>query len=109
MSSIYHNPLNARLNSQQQQENAIYIRDYLLPKGWTLNAICGMLGNLQSESLLNPNLYEDFKLHSSELGKYGYGLAQWTPWLGRIGDTIETQRNYHGTKSPTYGPQSCPL
>ncbi len=104
MASVYHNPLNAKLTDAQQKENAIYIRDYLLAKGWTINAICGVLGNFQSESRLNPNVYEGYTAHSSELGKYGYGLPQWTPWLGTSKyNTPELQRNYHGSNNPTFG------
>lgn len=103
MSSIYHNALNAHLTSEQQTDNAIYIRDYLLSKGWSLNAICGVLGNFQAESKLNPNVYQGFYVHSNELGAYGYGLPQWTPWLGKTSTSVEQQRNYHGTNDPTFG------
>lgn len=104
MSSIFHNPLNTRLSSEQQRDNAIYIRDYLLTKGWSLNSICGMLGNFQAECTINPNVYENYVTHSSELGKYGYGLPQWTPWLGTtVYNTPEEQRNYHGSNDPTFG------
>lgn len=110
MSSVYHNPLNTKLTEEQSKDNAVYIRDYLLNKGWSINAICGVLGNFHAETYqsptiaLNPNVYEGWKLRSSELGKYGYGLPQWTPWLGTATyNTPEEQRNYHGNNSPTYG------
>ena len=43
------------LSQTQMQENAIYIYDYMATKyNWTLNAVAGMLGNLESESTMNP-------------------------------------------------------
>lgn len=36
------------------QVNARYIWAYLQAKGWTLNAVAGVLGNMQSESSINP-------------------------------------------------------
>lgn len=100
----YINTLNKSLGAADMQTNASFIASYLLAKGWTLNAICGILGNYQHESTINPNVFEGFKNHSSELGSYGYGLAQWTPWLGTSTyDTAEEQRNYHGANNPTFG------
>lgn len=43
-----------RLNQQQMEINARYIWNYLQAQGWTLNAVAGMLGNMQSESSINP-------------------------------------------------------
>ena len=42
------------LTMTQMQVNAQYIYSSLSANGWTLNAICGMLGNMQSESSINP-------------------------------------------------------
>ena len=42
------------LNMAQMTINAIYLNNSLQSQGWTLNAICGMLGNMQSESSINP-------------------------------------------------------
>lgn len=57
-------------------ENAQYVLSYLMGKGWTKNAVCGMLGNMQSESNINPGLWE-----GQDYGNLsrGYGLVQWTP------------------------------
>ena len=106
MSSIYHNPLNVHLTAEQSLDNAVYIRDFLLGKGWSLNAICGAVGNFHAETggTLNPNVFQGWVVYSSELGAYGYGLPQWTPWLGTSEySTPESQRHYHGNNSPTYG------
>lgn len=42
------------LTMQQMEINAIYIWAYLQNAGWTLNAVAGILGNMQSESSINP-------------------------------------------------------
>lgn len=42
------------LTNDQMSYNTFYIYDFLTNKGWTLNAICGMLGNMQTESSINP-------------------------------------------------------
>lgn len=60
----------------EMTDNAEYIYSYFKSKGWTKNAICAMLGNMQRESGINPGLWE-----SLDYGNYsgGYGLVQWTP------------------------------
>lgn len=63
----------------QMQVNAKYIRDSLIAKGWTLNAICGMLGNMQIESSINPGRWEGDIIGGDPAG-HGYGLVQWTPY-----------------------------
>lgn len=67
---------NGYLTIQQMTVNAQYILNYLLAKGWTKNAICGMLGNMQTESTINPGIWQ-----SLDAGNFsgGYGLVQWTP------------------------------
>lgn len=42
------------LTMEQMKVNATYIWNYLREQGWTLNAVAGMLGNMQSESAINP-------------------------------------------------------
>ena len=42
---------------------------------WSINAIAGFLGNLQTESNINPAIYEGLNVSPSS----GYGLVQWTP------------------------------
>lgn len=67
------------LTLSQMQENATYIAKSLLASGWTLNAICGMLGNMQTESRLNPGRWQGDRVGGSP-NKHGYGLVQWTPY-----------------------------
>jgi len=50
-----------------------------LGKGWTKNAICGMLGNMQSESSINPARWEGDVVWNSNTMR-GFGLVQWTPY-----------------------------
>ena len=61
MAGTYNAPYNKTswramvLSQTQMQENAVYIYDYMHNKyNWTLNAVAGMLGNLESESTMNP-------------------------------------------------------
>lgn len=67
---------NSYLTLEEKTINAQYILDYLTVKGWTKNAICGMLGNMETESTINPGLWE--VPHTGDFN-YGYGLVQWTP------------------------------
>jgi hypothetical protein len=67
---------NRFLSLEEMTVNAQYILNYLLGSGWTKNAICGMLGNMQSESTINPGIWQS--LDSGNMGG-GYGLVQWTP------------------------------
>lgn len=46
--------------------------NYLKKKGFTKNAICGILGNMNSESTINPAVWQS--LNDMYLG---YGLVQW--------------------------------
>ena len=72
------------------QNNAVLLWSYFKAQGWTLNAVAAMLGNMQSESTINPGIWEGLDPFVG-----GYGLVQWTPytkysdwagsgWEGRI-------------------------
>lgn len=86
---------NRYLTLEEMKVNAVYIYEYFLWYGWTPNAICGMLGNMQTESTINPGIWENL---TPDLNR-GYGLVQWTPankyftWLFELDlqDTIDTQ------------------
>lgn len=67
---------NAYLTVEQMTGNAQYILDYLCARGWSKNGVCGMLGNMQAESTINPGIWQ-----SLQEGRYdlGFGLVQWTP------------------------------
>lgn len=64
------------LSQSEMEINAIYIAEFFFNQSWTLNAIAGMLGNMQAESSLNPGIWQ-----SNSVGNTsgGYGLVQWTP------------------------------
>lgn len=66
---------NRWLNTSEMQINATLIYNYLTARGWTLNAIAGMLGNMQTESTINPGIWEDLTPNP----QMGWGLVQWTP------------------------------
>lgn len=79
---------------EDMKPNARYIYQYLRNKGWSLNAIAGLLGNVQVESKMSPwswqgtiegSIINDDESHSLNMevlaGKSpGYGLVQWTPY-----------------------------
>lgn len=45
--------------SAEQLANANIIRSFFINEGWTINAICGMLGCMQGESTINPAYIEE--------------------------------------------------
>ena len=67
---------NFYLSRSQMEDNATYIYGFMLNKGWTLNAICGMQGNMETESTINPAIWQNLDQGNTSLG---FGLVQWTP------------------------------
>lgn len=67
------------LTRAQMEVNAEYIYNALGNKGFTKNAICAMLGNMQSESSINPGRWQSDRVGGEPAG-HGYGLVQWTPY-----------------------------
>jgi murein DD-endopeptidase MepM/ murein hydrolase activator NlpD len=61
---------------EEMTVNAQYILDYLTSRGWTENAVAGMLGNMQTESTINPAIWQNLDAGNTALG---FGLVQWTP------------------------------
>ena len=55
----------------KQKNNAACIYSYFYFKGWTLQSIAALCGNIMQESKFNPALIE--------IGGTGHGLVQWTP------------------------------
>lgn len=64
------------LTTSEMTVNANYIYSALTAKGWSKNAICAMLGNMQAESSINPGRWQSDDVGNTSLG---YGLVQWTP------------------------------
>lgn len=67
---------NRYLSESEMQNNSLLIKAYLVSKGWSLNAIAGMLGNMESESTINPGIWQS--LNEGNMSG-GFGLVQWTP------------------------------
>lgn len=62
------------LTEAQKQNNADIIYSILSAKGYHLNTIAGICGNIENESNFSPTLVE-----AGDVEKRGYGLLQWTP------------------------------
>lgn len=67
---------NRYLTLAEMQVNAKYIYQFLYQYGWTINAIAGMLGNMQRESTINPAIWQSLNEGNTS---GGFGLVQWTP------------------------------
>lgn len=66
---------NRSLTQAEMENNANIFYNVMSGYGFSLNAIAGMLGNIQAESRVNPGAWESYKPFSG-----GYGLVQWTPY-----------------------------
>lgn len=66
---------NRYLSIDEMTVNAQEIMNQLTSRGWTKNAVAGMLGNMQTESTINPGVWESLSPNVNN----GYGLVQWTP------------------------------
>ncbi len=77
-------------NKFKMNTNAKYIYGFLKNKGFTKSAICAMLGNMQTESSINPGIWESRSSSGIYSVSGGYGVAQLTPaqdfleWCYRI-------------------------
>lgn len=67
---------NRYLSLSEMKNNARIVRDYLRSRGWTLNAVSGLLGNMEVESTINPGIWQS--LNEGNMSG-GFGLVQWTP------------------------------
>lgn len=87
--------LNERLDKEQKQGNATEIWNILARRGWTVNSVAAILGNMETESTLNPNVWEGFVVRP-ENTQLGFGLTQWTPankirsWLRSNGYQVDS-------------------
>ena len=50
---------NYALSQVQMNANAVEVYKYFSGRGWSLNAIAGILGNMQSESYVNPGVWQN--------------------------------------------------
>lgn len=67
------------LTYAQMEINATYLYSAFTSNGWTINSIAGILGNMQSESAINPGRWQGNRV-GGDPDKHGYGLVQWTPY-----------------------------
>lgn len=67
---------NRYLNEEEQTNNAALIATYLSSRSWSLNAIAALLGNMESESTINPGIWQNLDEGNTALG---FGFVQWTP------------------------------
>lgn len=74
---------NEPITNDEMHYNALYIYGYLKARGWSINAIAGMLGNMQHESSINPGRFEGGGYYGGTWVSGdgpGLGLVQWTPY-----------------------------
>jgi surface antigen len=64
---------------KEMKLNARYIWQYLGSRGWTLNAVAGILGNMETESHINPGMWQSGRVGGNP-DRHGYSLVQWTPY-----------------------------
>lgn len=68
------------LSQREMRMNARIIIRFFRAAGWTDNAIAGMLGNMETESTLNPGLWQGRTIPPDPLtAEKGFGLTQWDP------------------------------
>lgn len=65
--------VSAYLTQSEMKNNATEFYGYFNSKGFTIESVAGMLGNLQQESNINPGMKQTASANS------GWGLIQWTP------------------------------
>lgn len=95
---------NTYLTLTEMKNNAVMAWDYFGSRGWTLNAVAAMLGNMQTESTINPGIWEslesDYESYFDAHGRYpGYGLVQWTPFT--------KYSNWAGARWQNNGDKQC--
>lgn len=82
---------NRYLTRDEMKVNARYIYSYLSKRGWTLNAVAGMLGNMETESKINPCIWQNLDEGNTSLG---YGLVQWSPATNLIDWAESNNKDY---------------
>lgn len=82
------------LNQSQMENNAKLVHRFFIQRGWTLEAISGMLGNMESESSINPGIW-----YGLVVGSRSYGLVQWDPYT--------KYSNWAGENWQDNGPLEC--
>lgn len=83
-------------NSIEAQENVMKITEILTQRGWTANAIAGVIGNIEAESGLNPWRWQSDTQNMS----LGYGLFQYTPANKYVNDSLASTINEYAPNYP---------
>lgn len=111
---------NFYLSAEQSDNNARLVWNYLKQKGWSKEAVAGMLGNMVWESTVNPDIWESLVVDYSR----GFGFTQWTPatklfdWVGNTNPTpeqeldrinYEAENNIQWFENPEVSPVSPPI
>lgn len=65
------------MTEADKKNNVSIIWEELGAKGYTLEAVAAICGNMESEGILNPGQYEIGRNY--DIYKYGAGLCGWTP------------------------------
>lgn len=82
-------------SSVEARDNAKMTYGILHSLGWSLNAVCGYLGNAGAESGYNPWRWESDDIQGAD-GTGGYGFVQWTPASKYIQNaTAQAQLGYN--------------
>lgn len=68
------------LSEEESKKNWLAFWSFFKEKGWTANAVAGILGNAYYESTVNPNRWQGDIPYAEPVSSQGYGLVQWTPW-----------------------------
>jgi len=83
---------NRYLTQSEMESNALFFRG-LAPGTWTINAISALMGNAQSESTINPGIWENLQVRYR-----GYGLFQWSPWTKLTDWIMQTWPEIYNTE-----------
>lgn len=81
------------LTEEESKKNWLSFWQFFKSKGWTANAVSGILGNSYYESTVNPNRWEGDIPFAEPVASRGYGLVQWTPWT-KIIDWLKEKGYY---------------
>ena len=101
------------MTQSEMEQNATEIYNQLRGYGWTLNAICAVLGNMQQESYLNPAQWQiGYDIGSQSAG---YGLVQFTPstkytnWANEQGyDITDGEHQVYAIDTQPWGTEYIP-
>lgn len=72
---------NRYLTEEETINNAEIVYSFFCGQhNWSLNAVSGMLGNMEHESGVNPGIWQNLEPFNPDPSLTGYGLIQWTPY-----------------------------